>query len=77
MGAMDPAPLPPSSSAPLRYLEIRVTDTGIGIKAEDIPKLFKEFGQLDAGRAPERIGQAHLPDQIPGLRAHLGPSMVA
>jgi signal transduction histidine kinase len=37
-------------------LEIRVTDTGIGIKAEDIPKLFKEFGQLDAGRAPEKRG---------------------
>ncbi|MFN3476977.1 MAG: ATP-binding protein [Candidatus Methylomirabilales bacterium] len=28
-------------------LEIRVTDTGIGIKPEDLPKLFQEFVQLD------------------------------
>ncbi|MDE2140923.1 MAG: response regulator [Elusimicrobia bacterium] len=27
---------------------IRVRDTGIGIKDEDMPKLFKEFSQLDA-----------------------------
>jgi signal transduction histidine kinase len=38
------------------FLEIRVTDTGIGIKAEDIPKLFREFGQLEAGKAPEKRG---------------------
>ncbi|MBI4737680.1 MAG: hypothetical protein HY766_16730 [candidate division NC10 bacterium] len=37
-------------------LVIEVTDTGLGIKAEDIPKLFTEFGQLDAGRAPEKRG---------------------
>ena len=28
-------------------LEISVADTGIGIKPEDMPKLFTEFGQLD------------------------------
>jgi signal transduction histidine kinase len=28
-------------------IEINVEDTGIGIKPEDIPKLFKEFSQLD------------------------------
>ena len=29
------------------FVEISVADTGIGIKAEDIPKLFQEFTQLD------------------------------
>ncbi|MGH7408296.1 MAG: sensor histidine kinase, partial [Candidatus Methylomirabilales bacterium] len=29
-------------------LEISVTDTGIGIKAEDLPRLFQEFVQLEA-----------------------------
>jgi len=38
------------------WLEIAVRDTGIGIKAEDIPKLFKEFGQLEAGKAPGKQG---------------------
>jgi len=31
--------------------EIAVKDNGIGIKAEDLPRLFKEFEQLDAGTA--------------------------
>ena len=30
------------------YLEIQVEDTGIGIKDEDKPKLFKLFGFLDS-----------------------------
>ena len=30
-------------------LELQVSDTGIGIKAEDFPKLFTEFTQLDSG----------------------------
>jgi signal transduction histidine kinase len=38
------------------FVEIAVTDSGIGIMAEDIPKLFKEFSQLEAGRAPEKRG---------------------
>jgi signal transduction histidine kinase len=29
------------------YLEIRVTDTGQGIRAEEIPQLFKKFGRLE------------------------------
>jgi len=30
------------------FVEISVTDTGIGIKAEDVNKLFKEFTQLES-----------------------------
>ena len=32
------------------YLEFRVEDTGIGIKHEDIGKLFKLFGMIDSNR---------------------------
>jgi PAS domain S-box-containing protein len=32
-------------------LEVRVRDTGIGIKAEDMSQLFIEFAQLDSGAA--------------------------
>lgn len=42
---LKPIPQPP---APDRdFIEISVTDTGIGIKPEDMPKLFKEFSQLE------------------------------
>jgi signal transduction histidine kinase len=30
-------------------LKISVADTGIGIKAEDMPRLFQKFEQLDSG----------------------------
>jgi len=33
------------------FVEIAVSDTGIGIRAEDIPKLFQPFTQLDASLA--------------------------
>lgn len=32
------------------HLEVLVKDTGIGIANEDIPKLFKPFSKLDAGK---------------------------
>jgi len=52
-----PQPLPESPSpGDGTFLEITVRDTGIGIKGEDIGKLFKDFGQLEAGRAPEKRG---------------------
>ena len=33
---------------PADFIEISVSDTGIGIKPEDIPKLFHEFTQLES-----------------------------
>lgn len=38
-------------SIPGDRIRLDVTDTGIGIKAEDFPKLFHEFVQLDSGTA--------------------------
>lgn len=32
------------------FLEVQVQDTGIGMKPEDLPKLFKLFGFLEASK---------------------------
>jgi len=37
-------------------LELRVRDTGIGIKPEDLEKLFREFNQLDSGLSRQYSG---------------------
>jgi len=37
-------------------LELRVRDTGIGIKPEDVGRLFQEFHQLDSGLARQYSG---------------------
>jgi PAS domain S-box-containing protein len=46
------APVHRFPDSPIRptaeFLEISVRDTGIGIKAEDLPRLFQEFVQLEA-----------------------------
>ena len=50
--------LPLTLTPPLSYLEIAVTDTGVGIRSEDFPKLFTEFTQLatTASQAHEGTG---------------------
>ena len=39
-----------------RHFRLEVEDNGIGIKPEDIPRLFVEFQQLDAGAAKKYPG---------------------
>jgi signal transduction histidine kinase len=39
--------LEPGTARVTEYVEIAVADTGIGIKAEDLPKLFQPFTQLE------------------------------
>ncbi len=48
-GTGDPSPEPPC-------VEISVLDTGVGIRAEDLPKLFGEFVQLDTTQAQHHEG---------------------
>ena len=40
--------LTPHASPDRDFIEISVEDTGIGIKPEDMPKLFKEFSQIES-----------------------------
>jgi signal transduction histidine kinase len=40
----------------VEFLEIRVTDTGIGIKPEDLPRLFREFVRLETTRTQAQEG---------------------
>lgn len=42
-------PLPPGEHA--EFLELTVDDNGIGIAADDLPRLFRPFSQLDASLA--------------------------
>lgn len=39
---------PPNFATSADFIEISVADTGIGVKPEDMPRLFKEFTQLEA-----------------------------
>ncbi len=61
------AELPATGSAPqsairnpqsdiVGWLEIRISDTGIGIRAEDLPRLFQEFTQLEAAATKRHEG---------------------
>ena len=55
IGAGPPTGIGGGEEAP-GWIEISVTDTGIGIKAEDLPKLFKEFTQLESPYTKEYEG---------------------
>jgi signal transduction histidine kinase len=46
----------PECQAGAEWLEIRVQDTGIGIKVEDLPRLFQEFTQLEQAATREHKG---------------------
>jgi signal transduction histidine kinase/DNA-binding response OmpR family regulator len=45
-----------AGAAPGGYLELAVTDTGVGIRADDIPLLFREFAQLETTRTQHQDG---------------------
>ncbi|MEB3231244.1 MAG: ATP-binding protein, partial [Leptolyngbyaceae bacterium] len=47
---------PDAHSSPQPQVRIAVTDTGIGIAADDIPKLFKPFVQIDASLNRQHSG---------------------
>jgi len=51
-----PAYVSPAGSAPVPALRLRVTDTGIGIKPDDLTTLFQPFRQLDTGIARQHEG---------------------
>lgn len=53
-----------------RFVEISVTDTGVGVRPEDQAKLFEPFAQLDILRAKPREGSGlglHLSAKLAGL----------
>src|SRR5262249_37088876 len=47
---------PPDTPRDRRMLEVRGIDSGIGIKAEDLPMLFQPFRQSDSGLARSHEG---------------------
>jgi signal transduction histidine kinase len=52
----DPADLGPSGRPACACVQFRVTDTGIGIKAEELASLFQPFKQLETGLNLENKG---------------------
>jgi len=50
---LEPVPGPLS---PVVWLELSVTDTGAGIRQEDLPRLFQEFVQLETTQAQKHEG---------------------
>ncbi len=49
----DPRPPTPATG---EWLDLAIADTGIGIKPEDLPRLFQEFVQLETTRAQKYEG---------------------
>ena len=54
------APFPRFAASPIlaesSFIQISVRDTGVGIKAEDLPRLFHEFVQLETTQAQRHEG---------------------
>jgi signal transduction histidine kinase len=50
------APMPPGPPAPRQFLEVSVADTGIGIPAEDLRRIFEEFEQVADPTRPKQEG---------------------
>jgi signal transduction histidine kinase len=44
------------SGPPAAWLELAVSDTGVGIRSEDLPKLFREFTQLETTQEQRHEG---------------------
>ena len=44
------------AAADEKEIQIRITDTGIGIARQDIPRLFERFYVVDKGRSREAGG---------------------
>jgi signal transduction histidine kinase len=45
-----------SDRAPAEWLELSITDTGIGIRREDLPRLFQQFTQLESAYTKRHAG---------------------
>jgi len=56
LAALHPAPLALPAALEGEFIEISVTDTGIGIRVEDLQKLFSPFTQLDSSLARKYEG---------------------
>ena len=48
--------MPPGASEPMRFLEVSVTDTGIGIPADHLERIFEEFEQVLHPARPRHEG---------------------
>lgn len=48
MAAGAELPISPSRFLEYRYIHVDIIDTGIGIKAIDVPRLFNKFVQADS-----------------------------
>ena len=50
-------------------VELSVTDTGYGIPAEDLSRIFEPFRQISGGRPPNGVGLGAFPRSPPGRGA--------
>jgi len=55
-GIGEPTPMPPGTPEPTRFLEVSVTDTGIGIPADHLERIFEEFEQVLHPARPRHEG---------------------